>query len=116
MAKVKISTRHHSVSNPDAANSYEKSFWQPVYGCAGINHSGDDPYSPCPTHRIKPELNGFTKMLKEKSIPFRRIISDSPNVFVKRIYVIVPPENLEQAKEMAKEYQSLPEIRYFYAL
>lgn len=113
---TKISAKHHRVPNPDAANSYEKCFWEPVNGCAGINYSGDDPYSPFPTHKIKPELNGFTKMLKEKGIPFRRIIRDSPNEFVKRIYVLVPPENLAVAKEMAKEYQEMDGIRYFYGL
>ena len=113
---TKISAKHHRVPNPDAANSYAKSFWEPVNGCAGINHSGDDPCSPFPTNKIKPEFNGFVKLLKEKGIPFRRITRDSPDIFVKRIYVLVPPENLEQAKEMAKEYRKMDGIRYFYAL
>jgi len=113
---TKISAKHHRVPNPDAANSYATSFWEPVNGCAGINHSGDDPCSPFPTNKIKPELSGFTKLLKEKGIPFRRITRDSPDIFVKRIYVLVPPENLEQAKEMAKEYRKMDGIRYFYAL
>lgn len=68
------------------------------------------------TNKIKPELSGFTKLLKENGIPFRRITRDSSNIFVKRIYVLVPPENLAVAKEMAKEYQEMDGIRYFYAL
>ena len=109
-----ISRKFHAVPNPDAANSYAKNLWQPVNGCCGINHAGDE--GPCPTRKVNAELGGFKKILRANNIRFRSINTETMNIFCRRIYLMVNPENLEKAKELAKEYQNMDTIKLFFAL
>lgn len=109
-----ISKKFHAVPNPYAVNSYEKKLWEPVNGCCGINHTGDE--GPCPTTKVDAELGGFKKILRANKIRFRSINSETSNIFCRRIYLLVLPEDLEKAKELAKEYQNMDGIRLFFAL
>lgn len=109
---TKISRRLHTVPNPDAANSYAKKLWQPVNGCCGINHTGDE--GPCPTNKVELELGAFKKILRAHNIRFRSLNTETENICCRRIFLLVPSEDLDKAKELAKEHQDYTKL--FFAL
>jgi hypothetical protein len=99
----------HWVST-DGWRGYE----EPVYAVCGANDTGTSPDSPCNSHVAERELNEATNALG--SIPTELITCETSNIFCVHHYIIVPPEYLEQAKEIVKEHIENVETRLLYTV
>lgn len=103
-----ISTKKRWVST-DGWRGYE----EPINGVGGCNHTGGWSDSPCPTHIVKSEIDGFRKILRKEKIRSKLLVTKSSNVFCEHIYVLVHPDDRERSLELSKEYQK--ETRLFYS-
>jgi hypothetical protein len=104
-----ISTKTRWVST-DGWRGYE----EPVNAVGGCSHTGGWDDSPCPTHVVKKEIDGFKKILRQNKISHKVIVTQSSNVFCQKVYVLVKPEDKERGLELSREYQSKDGIRLFY--
>ncbi len=104
-----ISTKSRWVST-DGWRGYS----EPINGIGGCNHTGSWSDSPCPTHVVKSELDGFKKILRQNKIKFKQFVTQSSNVFCQHVYILVNPTDRERGLELSKEYSRREGIRLFY--
>jgi hypothetical protein len=84
----------------------------PVNAVGGANDTGTWSDSPCPSHLVKGEIDGFKSLLRKAGIRHRTHWGRSSNVFMNIRYVLVTPEDRGRALEIAEEYGN--ETRWFY--
>lgn len=83
-------TRYHKI---DAWRGYEI----PEYAVAGSSYTGEWSDSPAPKSEVMPELKEFMEYLKKKGIKSRLKTTPSSNVFMQKIWVVVPEEDFKKA-------------------
>jgi len=94
-----ISTKTQYI-NTDGWRGYS----EPINAVGGCNCTGDWSDSPCPTSVVQDELKRFKVKLKQANIKYKQHVTRSSNVFCVKVYILVAPENKEQAKEIAEEH------------
>lgn len=92
-----------------------RGYVEPINGIGGCNHTGSWSDSPCPTHVVKSELDGFKSILRKNKIKFRQLVTNSSNVFCQHVYILVHPINKERGLELSNEYSKREGIRLFYS-
>jgi hypothetical protein len=91
-----------------------RSYIKPVNSIGCCNWTGSYPDSPCPTHVVNSEINGFKKILKKNGIRHRKLITQSSNVFMVKVHILVHPEDREKGLELSRIYRDSEGVRLFY--
>jgi hypothetical protein len=60
--------------------------------------------SPCPSDKVKAELEGFKAFLQGKGIGSTIKTDRSSNVFMMKRWVVVPKEDFARARKLADQY------------
>jgi hypothetical protein len=81
-----------------------RGYEQPIYAVAGWNDTGSWSDSPCPTATGIKESHLLKHLLRINKIKFRVMSCQSSNVFCVHHYLIVPVEQIEQARKLVKEW------------
>jgi len=92
--------RYYKGSDPWGRGSYSI----PEYAVMGSSITGEWSDSPAPTSKVKDELNGFRKVLRQNGIRSRFMTTRSGNVFMVKLWVVVDKRNFLEAKSLADEY------------
>ena len=90
-----ISTRMTYVRT-DAQRGYS----EPVGAVCGANDTGTWDDSPCPSHIAAEELGRAMKVLKEAKIKYKRLTTETSNVFCVHHYLVTSENNKQRAKEL----------------
>lgn len=105
MSKISLKTEY---IRTDGWRGYSK----PIYAAAGANDTGSWEDSPCPSSLNRKELGDYKKSLRKAGIKYRTTACRTSNVFCVRVYVVVAPEDLERAKEIAEEHEKTTRLLY----
>jgi hypothetical protein len=89
-----------------------RGYVQPVNAVGCCNCTGDWSDSPCPTSVVLEEINGFKKLLKQNGIRHKKVVTQSSNVFMVKVNILVHPNDRERALELAETHQQ--NTRLFY--
>jgi hypothetical protein len=89
-----------------------RGYVQPINAVGCCNCTGDWSDSPCPTSVVKKEITGFKKLLKKEGIRHKTFVTQSSNVFMVKVNILVHPNDRERALAIADEYQE--NTRLFY--
>jgi hypothetical protein len=92
--------RFHKGSDGWGRDSYRI----PQFAVVGSSCTGDWPDSPCPTLRVKAELEGFRKELRKNKIRSRVGATQSGNVFCVKVWVKVAGKDFAAADKLARDY------------
>jgi hypothetical protein len=95
---MKFSSKKKWVST-DGWRGYER----PIYAVFGANDTGTWEDSPCPTPVRKKELRRASSELTKAGFHSRSIVCRSSNVFCAHFYLIVPVDEYEEAKVVARK-------------
>ena len=76
----------------------------PENAVMGASHTGSYSDSPAPTADIKKELNDFRKVLRSKKIKSRLTSTQSGNVFMNKVWVVVGRGDFPEARKLALKY------------
>lgn len=79
-----------------------RGYSEPLYAVCGANNTGMFDDSPCPTAVCEKEIKEAAKALG--GIPYRLKSLETSNVFCQSVYVIVPPDRIEEARAKFAEY------------
>ena len=96
MTWSKKKKRYHG-ADPWGRDSYDV----PVYAVAGSSSTGNAPDSPAPTNEVDREIQGLRRHLKKNGIATRMSTSQSGNLFMEKIWIIVQVEDYSRAKPIA---------------
>ncbi len=94
----------------DGYRGYEK----PVNSIGCCNHTGSWSDSPCPTHVVQKEIEGFKRILKKNGIRHKKLVTLSSNVFMVKVHILVHPDDREKGLELSRIYRDTEGIRLFY--
>lgn len=108
-------SKHISTKSQWISTDGWRGYSEPINSIGGCNHTGGWEDSPCPTHVVKRELDGFKKILRKHKISFKQFVTQSSNVFCQHVYILVHPDDKERGLELSKEYQNQEGIRLFYS-
>jgi hypothetical protein len=84
-----------------------RGYEQPVYAVAGWNDTGSHDDSPCPTRLGVEEALLVKNLLRQNNIKFRVMTCETSNVFCVHHYLIVPVEQVEQARKIVKDWYAI---------
>lgn len=84
----------------DGWRGYER----PKYAIAGASDTGTWSDSPCPSHKVKAELDELKKYLRQRGIRFREVITKSSNLFMVKHWVISSVEQFDDAVKEASDW------------
>jgi len=98
MGQCKVSMQKEYVKI-DGWRGYNK----PKYAVIGATDTGTWSDSPCNSHDVQRDIKIAKKMLKDEGFCVRSATGNTSNVFAGKRYLVVPPEQFERAKEVAKK-------------
>jgi hypothetical protein len=110
-----MSTKTISVKTKWVATDGWRGYVEPINAIGGCNHTGSWSDSPCPTHIVKKEIDGFKSILRKNKIRFKQLVTQSSNVFCQHVYILVHPDDKIRGLELSQEYQNQSGIRLFYS-
>ena len=84
-----------------------RGYEQPIYAVAGWNDTGSWSDSPCPSDLGIKESQLVKRVLRQNGIHFRVMSCQSSNVFCVHHYLIVPVEQIEQARKVVSEWYKI---------
>ena len=77
----------------------------PDLAIAGSSYTGEWEDSPCPAKYVKPELTKLQDFLKTKGIDTKIKTSESSNVFMTKLWIVVKnPKQFDKAGSMAENW------------
>jgi hypothetical protein len=91
-----------------------RGYEEPIYAVCGANDTGGWEDSPCPSHVGDKELKAARQVLK--GIPVKRVACNTSNVFCIHKYLVVPIDQVGEARARIKKYLSENETQLLYAV
>jgi len=76
----------------------------PVNAVAGSADTGSWDDSPCPSNSVTAELNAIKKALKQEGINYKSTWGSSSNLFCIHRYIVVAEEDVEQGKQVVRQW------------
>ena len=92
--------RIHRGDDPWGRGSYSI----PSHAVMGSSDTGTYSDSPCPSNLVAKELYDFRTVLKMHGIDSKFESTQSGNLFMVKLWVVVDAENVRKARQLAKRY------------
>lgn len=105
----KISVKKKWVAT-DGWRGYER----PIYAIAGASDTGMWEDSPAPSNKVNDELKSLKSFLTQKGIKSKIVTTKSSNNFMVKRWIVVPSEQMDEAKKVYEEYEQSKHPEYIH--
>ena len=93
--------RRHKGNDGWSRSSYDI----PDRAVMGSSNTGMGKDSPCPSDKVRAELDSFCAVLDKEDIKHKYEATQSGNIFMTKVWVVVEEDSdLEKAKELSDQY------------
>lgn len=111
---INTMSKHISTKSVWVKTDGYRGYLHPINSVGTCNHTGSWEDSPCPTHVVQREIEGFRKILRQNKIRSKIHVTQSSNVFCQHVNILVHPDDRQRGLELSREYSRQEGIRLFW--